>query len=351
MINFFKFIFTTLIIHFHRKTNQAVDFEMRGNQKKKILIIAYDALGDFIIASPLFQQLKVRFNYAELHLLASERNTDLAKQYGWFQKIWSVQLNTIFFDQNHWKKIREIQESRYDLVINLFDEPDDVAISKILFIAKSSQFLSLDLRPKSFFQKLQLLQFKKFFSNRKFFAYPAQSGLHFLERMYKICEFWSNAVAVDFKYIFPEIKSLPATEKIYFHPFGSQKNNCLSLEAVKSITATIGENNYILPALKNRFTGEALRAHYPQSENFKNFFELAEKMKSCKAVISVDTATAHLAIALGKPLFLIRANEAWREGFDPHVGKFLIFKSDNNKIESLDLRRLQSELRKFISQI
>lgn len=351
MKNFFKFIFTTFIIHSHRKTNQAVDFEMRGNQKKKILIIVYDALGDLIIASPLLQQLKVKFNYAELHLLASARNAELAKDYGWFQKIWSIQLNHLFFDLNHWKKIRDIRENRYDLVINLFDEPDDVAISKILYIANSSQFLSLDLRPKSFFQKLQLVQFKRFFTNRKFFSYPATPGSHFLERMYKICNFWTLSMLVDFKYIYPEISSLPSSEKIYFHPLGSQQNNCLNLDAIKAVTSAVGENNFIIPALMNRFTGESIIAHYPEGEKFKSFSELAATVKSCKAVISVDTATAHLAIALGKPLFLIRANESWRDGFDPRVGKFIIFKTDGQNIDSLDHRRLQAEIKKFMAQL
>lgn len=357
MKNLFKFLFSTIIIYFHRKTNQAIDFEVRGNQNKKILIIAYGALGDFIICSPVFQLIRKKFSNAEIHLVAGERNADLARRSGWFKKVWSVRLNTIAFDRNNWKTVQAIRDSRYSLVINLFDEPDDVALAKILVIAKNSQFISIDIRKKSKFQGFQLKLFKKFFMNRKFFSYPAQSEIHFLERIYKITEFWSNSVTPDFRYIFPDIdpttvvKPIDAKGKIYVHPYGSQRNNCLDLGVIKSITETLGENNYFLPTIKNKFTGDKLKAHYPDAVEFKTLYDLAAVIKDCTAVVSVDTDTAHLAVALDKPLFLIRANEDWRQNFDPKIGHYFVFKSDNTKIESIDLIRLQNEIKKFVSKL
>lgn len=357
MQNFFHFLFSTVIIYFHRKKNQAIDFEVRGIQNKKILIIANNSLGDFIITSPVFQLIRKKFSNAEIHLVANERNADLAQRSNWFKKVWSVQLSKVAFDSTNWKTVQTIRDSRYSLVINLFDEPDTIALAKIFVIAKHSQLISLSIREKSKLQSFQLKIFKTFFYNRKFFAYPAQPGQHFLERMYKICEFWSNSTTPDFKYVFPDIdpattiKPIDAHGKIYVHPFGSQKNNCLDLGVIKSITETLGESNYFLPALKNKYTGEKMRAHYPNSIEFKNLYDLAAVIKDCKAVISVDTVTAHLAIALNKPLFLIRANEDWRQMYDPRAGHFFVFRSDNTQIESVDLVRLQNEIKKFLSKI
>ncbi len=44
--------------------------------------------------------------------------------------------------------MRALRERHFDLVVNLFDEPDELAMAKMLWMAQG-RLLSLPLRPKS----------------------------------------------------------------------------------------------------------------------------------------------------------------------------------------------------------
>ena len=351
-----RFFLTTLIILFYRSTKPTTDVSLLRQKKIKLLVISYDALGDFLISTPLPEQIKKDFPNAELDLLCSDRNFALAKKYGWFGKLWPIQLNSRFWDLENWKIIFAIKAVGYDLVINLFDEPDEVGLSKILVAAANSKLISLSLRKKSKYQGHQLNFFNGFFTNPSMFTPPVEVPVHFLERLCQICLFWSSSVDIDYRYRFPDIpavQKLPISplKKIYFHPFGSQKNNCLDLGVITSVLQSIDGYEWSLPAIKNKFTGENLGQFNDVAIQFISFFDLASHIKSCDAVVSVDTSTAHLAVALEKPLFLIRADESWRQNFDPQVGLFKVFKSETSKIESVNVLKLQIELKRFISQI
>jgi ADP-heptose:LPS heptosyltransferase len=352
----FKFILTTLIIFLYRKPSQRIDVKILRQKKIKILVISYDALGDFIISTPLLEQIKRDFPLAKIDLLCSQRNSDLASKYNWFNKLWPMQLNTDFFDVDIWKRIFAIKSYAYDLVINLFDEPDDVAISKILVASANSRLISLNLRMKSKFQNRQLKLFKRFFNDRSIFTLPVDEPMHFLERLCQICHFWTDHVDIDYRYRFPNVavdsNHVPSSiKKIYFHPFGSQNNNCLDLGVIRSVLESLEGYEWSLPAIKNKFTGESLAQFHGTAIDFNSFLDLADHIQSCDAVVSVDTATAHLAVALNKPLFVIRANEPWRQNFDPQVGLIKVFKSESKKIESVNVLKLQIELKKFFTQI
>lgn len=131
-----------------------------GTEVERVLVVGYDAIGDFILTLPAIARLREIYPTARLELVCSRRNQLLAASVVGIDECHVITLNDTLLPASMWCKLRELRQRRYDLVINLFDEPDDIAMAKLLLLA-NGRLQSLPLRFKSEGQQKLLPLFNK----------------------------------------------------------------------------------------------------------------------------------------------------------------------------------------------
>jgi DNA-binding transcriptional LysR family regulator len=92
----------------------------------RILVICYDAIGDFILSLPAIDGIRNKYPTAKIDLVCSQRNEVLAASVQGIDQCHVITLNDTLLPLSMWRKIRQLRQRQYDVVINMFDEPDDI---------------------------------------------------------------------------------------------------------------------------------------------------------------------------------------------------------------------------------
>ncbi len=91
------------------------------NQKKKILVIRNDKIGDFMLAWPSFKLLKTQYPEAEVTALVPAYTADLASACEWIDKVLIDNKNSSFI-KDIYTLYKIIKANNYDCSISLFSE-------------------------------------------------------------------------------------------------------------------------------------------------------------------------------------------------------------------------------------
>lgn len=85
---------------------------------KKILIIQTASIGDVILATPILQNLHIKYPEAQIDLLLKKGNEDLFNAHPYIRKlyVWDKSERKL---KNLYSILKEVQSERYDLVINV----------------------------------------------------------------------------------------------------------------------------------------------------------------------------------------------------------------------------------------
>lgn len=325
---------------------------VRG-QSYKILIIAYDALGDFILTTPAFNLLLKSFPGSQLDLVCSERNFLLASKYDFFSNIHKLNLNGDAGTEDDKRKLQELSEFRYDFIVNLFDEPDDSAIVKMLMLSQKTNFFSLPIRFKSFWQQKLLKRQRLFVASER-----NTKEIPFALRMLRIAKVLRMDNEVDLVYSFPPVPPVAEIttnrKKILWNTMGSQRNNTLKEATVKSIAAGLAKADGDIFIFENAHTGliqMMLSDKHISVLKSPDILVAASHIKKMDLVISTDTSLVHIATALSIPVLVIRSADQWRTAFDPLYGPNTVISSGTRKIDDIDLNLLNSTFTKMISNV
>ena len=127
----------------------------------RILVICYDAIGDFILSLPAIDGIRNKYPTARIDLVCSQRNEVLAASVQGIDQCHVITLNDTLLPLSMWHKIRQLRQRQYDVVINMFDEPDDIAMAKMLLSGKWSSCCHSPLRFKSLQQQKLLPLFNE----------------------------------------------------------------------------------------------------------------------------------------------------------------------------------------------
>lgn len=314
---------------------------------KKILIICYDALGDFILCTPILFFLSDYFKDCKIDLVVSKRNYELAKAYNKFNKLWVLNLNDMFDDAN--ATCDQIKANSYDYTLNLFNTPSLFALNKIAnMLSESTTYLSLPYKHKD---KEQFRFLKKYASN-----ISNDESLHFVDEMSHMANLvGSNSKNVSRKYHLPSVGDSNRTEninfKVLFNPFGSQKGNTLNKVKTQLIIYKILKISnidlYIFSqaAEKLFFIPHNSRLKIVHSQSILEAIKILQNMN---VVITTDTSIMHIATALEKKLIVLQNNEPWRKAFDPVYGSFKVINSRSKNISRISLSQIVESLRGFL---
>ena len=82
-----------------------VNFDIK--KSKKVLILKYDRIGDMIVTTPIFRELKHAYPNIEISVLASQVNKDVIKYNPYVDDIYINYKNNIFTDLPTLLKLRK----------------------------------------------------------------------------------------------------------------------------------------------------------------------------------------------------------------------------------------------------
>ena len=83
---------------------------------KSVLILKYDRIGDMVVSTPIFRELKIAYPNISISVLASKANKDVIKNNPYIDKIYTNYKNSIFKDLPTLLKLRK---KKFDVCIEL----------------------------------------------------------------------------------------------------------------------------------------------------------------------------------------------------------------------------------------
>ena len=99
-----------LLKYLTRKKNVEFDFK----KSKKVLFLRYDRLGDMIITTPVFRELKQAYPDIEISVLASNANKDILNNNPYVDKVYTNHKNEFFKD---YKTLKSLQKEEFDVAV------------------------------------------------------------------------------------------------------------------------------------------------------------------------------------------------------------------------------------------
>jgi ADP-heptose:LPS heptosyltransferase len=106
-----------------------VNFDIK--KSKKVLILKYDRIGDMVVSTPIFRELKEAFPDISISVLASESNKDVVKYNPYIDHIYTNYKNSIFGDLPSLLKLRK---KSFDVCIELEHSVIPHAIFRLIII-------------------------------------------------------------------------------------------------------------------------------------------------------------------------------------------------------------------------
>ncbi|EZH79411.1 glycosyltransferase family 9 protein [Aeromonas hydrophila] len=300
-----------------------------GAEVKRVLVVGYDAIGDFILTLPAIARLRDMYPAARLELVCSQRNQLLAASVAGIDECHVITLNDTLWPASMWCKLRELRQRQYDLVINLFDEPDDIAMAKLLLLA-NGRLQSLPLRFKSEGQQKLL----PLFNQKATIVSSRPVRDHFVYRMLSVTGEQTEV---------PVTMPSPCNEQLNTGAYGryllvnltgSQVGNSMTEAQIDGILAQLpayqGISYLVFSRQPVACPRQDMRVLFPDT-----ILDAAKIIKDARGVISTDTSIIHISSSFGVPTLVLMNNERWRDAFIPLAGRNIILRSTTDKLAAL----------------
>ncbi|MGL4515775.1 MAG: glycosyltransferase family 9 protein [Shewanella sp.] len=311
-----------------------------GEPVRSLLVICFDAIGDFVLSLPALDALKRRYPEAAFELLCSPRNAALARTVDGVVACHPITLNDRLWDAGGWCQLRTLKARQFDLVINLFDEPDELAMAKMLFVA-NGRLMSLPLRHKSKNQQKLLPDFRQ-----KAREVAAATEPHFVHRMLAIVEGAAPASNIacpcNLDY---ETRSLG--RYVIVNLAGSQRGNTIGRELQGEILRALPARDDLHYLLFSREPLTVVRpdlaAIYPDS-----ILDAATLIRDACAVLSTDTSIIHIAASYEVPTLILMNGEPWRNEFIPIYGPHQLIRATGDSLSTLKVAEVTATLNNML---
>jgi len=344
----------------------------------KILFLTHLAIGDFTYMQPYFKKLSENFPHLKIDLWLDEAR---GKWFLWPSKppkkasVFDWVLSCSFFNKvyliSHSRKsVREALEratdENYPLVVSLATLRPSRYADYARKISPKGIVLGMDTTKRRWNKKLggvlcptldksrggwhvtelYASWFKQLFGlelpekERFPFIDVPEKWIDFAREKFALWGLWSD-----------ESKS---KKVIFINAFGSNKKRSWPLENVIGLIKRLNDYKDIAFIVNMPpGTSEEINKNWPSNvfpfTASKNFFQLPAVLSLCGLVVSVETSTMHLAIALGKSLIaLMRSkNPEWVPyGLDE---KNIIFAKANSWIENISVDDVEKKLKTTFS--
>jgi ADP-heptose:LPS heptosyltransferase len=168
---------SVLVVPFFRfiLRNRPVDAPIDLGTVRKLLILRYDRIGDMIISTPIFCNLKRLRPDLHLGVLASRSNVEIIRNNPFIDSIYVLNANPFAF----FREVRRARRERYDVVLSfVFNRTTAPALLARLLGPTSLKFGHADEKYRSYFDRLVKLQ--------RFSVHMAESLAAYLREVFGI---------------------------------------------------------------------------------------------------------------------------------------------------------------------
>ena len=282
---------------------------------KKILYFRYDGIGDMIISTPVFRELKLAYPLINISVLASELNQDVLINNPYIDQVFLNKKNRFFFDILILLKLRK---NKYDICVD-FDHsviPHSIIRLKIInpkliiSVAKDGRYgvkgnelnlydIYTKKLAKSHFRDIWLETLSPFRIKPKSKKYDIFCKKNQLKRAQDFIDPYQNKVLIglnlegsnDKKILFSELKDICK---------GLYKLN----KNLKIIILSSPSNYYSNEIMINNINLNYIIHSYKT----KSILDVAALIKYLDIIISPDTSIIHVASTYNKPIVSIHEN-------------------------------------------
>lgn len=343
-------------------------FLLRNRYKKidikkidKILFIAYDAIGDMIMTTPVFRELKKIYPEKKIGVLCSERNKDILKYNPYINKIFVKDSKKWYF--KNLGILKKIRDEKYDICINLWNK---ISMTEMLFI----KLLNVKYRASGVFQKNSENKYNILTEDIKMYDYifGNREEKHFAKQQISSLEvFGIKADNLSYDVFISEkekekakifFKEFENNTKIFFNIFSSEEKRNIKFEDVCFIAQKI-EKKYknailFLSSIPEKRVELIKKIEESNFKNIKIIYEtksildVVAGIEYVDLLITPDTSFVHIAEALDKPMIVIYSGVIKNyEKVKPFSNKHYAIFSDNKKeniIEKYDKNKIIENL-------
>ena len=285
-------------------------------KSKRVLILKYDRIGDMIVTTPIFRELKNAYPNIRISVLASTVNKDVIRYNPYIEKIYTNYKNNILDD---FLTLLKLRKKQFDVCIELEHSVIHHAIfrlkiinpKKIISIHKDGRYgvKGSELELYDYFTKKdEKNHFGKIWLDTLFFFGITPSHYRY--------DIYLSNIEKDKAKSF--VSSISDKIKIGLNIQGSFPEKCIQKNELKQICNGLF-NNYsnikivILSSPKsasktNKMISELGFDYVIPSYNTKTIIDVAALIEQLDLIISPDTSIVHVASTFDKPIVSIHEN-------------------------------------------
>tara|TARA_B110000240_G_scaffold191216_1_gene233543 strand:- start:731 stop:1813 length:1083 start_codon:yes stop_codon:yes gene_type:complete len=285
-------------------------------KSKSVLILKYDRIGDMVVSTPIFRELKIAYPNISISVLASKANKDVIKNNPYIDKIYTNYKNNVFNDLPTLLKLRK---KNFDVCIELEHSVIPHAIfrlkiinpKKIISIHKDGRYgvKGSELKLYDYFTKKDKnSHFGKIWLDTLIFF-----GVRTRSRSY---DFFLGNTERDKAKSF--IDSLGKKIKIGINTEGSFPEKSIQKKELKKICMGLYNNFnniqiviFVTPKKlleKTEMTTSLGLDYVIPSYSTETIIDAAALIEQLDLIISPDTSLVHIASSFDKPIVSIHEN-------------------------------------------
>ena len=302
--------------YFLRLLTKNKNFPFDIKNSKKVLILKYDRIGDMVVSTPLFRELKNAYPNISISVLASAVNKDVIKYNPYIDNIYINYKNSVLKDL---RTLFWLRKERFDVCIELEHSVVPHAIIRLKIInPKKIISIHKDGRYGVKGSELQLYDYFTKKDNKNHFGKIWLDTLIF---------FGINPVSFGYDIFISNIErdkanffilSLGNKIKIGINIEGSFPEKCIQKNELKQICIGLFNNysnikiviltgpNRVLKT--NKLISDLGLDYVVQSYTTDTIIDAAALIEQLDLIISPDTSIVHLASAFNKPVVSIHEN-------------------------------------------
>ncbi|MFZ1320568.1 MAG: glycosyltransferase family 9 protein [Ignavibacteria bacterium] len=320
---------------------------------ESIVVIQIGKIGDMILTTPLFSQIKKLFPASELIVLASENNHFLAETHNSVDKV-------LIFKKNL-SGVRSFLSLRSSVLKYWIDTKNMYSKTAALLVKNTKPECSLGFN----------FEEEVFTRSLNEFTY----GEHAVDINLSPVNFFNNSNDIFSNSIRPEI-NIPAKDKesmkekigrvskskniLVNYSAGSENrylNSDIWIEAFNNLSLNNKEKLYITGLAEDEKNIEKIIRRVKNNKlkylKADNFFEFAAAIEMSDIIITSDTSAVHLCSAFNKPILAFYPDVKWNyEKFKPlSFISEVIFSDNQNNMDGIDPGSILDRLHKILPLI
>jgi len=291
-----------------------IEFDIK--ESKSVLILKYDRIGDMVVTTPIFRELKIAYPDISLSVLASKVNKDVIKNNPYIDNIYTNYKNNVFKDLPILLKLRK---KNFDVCIELEHSVIPHAIfrlkiikpKKIISIHKDGRYgvKGSELKLYDYFtEKDKINHFGKIWLDTLFFfgVKPKSS----------VYDFFLGNIERDKAKNF--LASLGKKIKIGINIEGSFPEKSIQKKELEKICVGLHNNfnNIIIVVLttpeklleKKKMLSKFGLDYVVTSYSTETIIDVAALIEQLDLIITPDTSIVHIASSFDKPIVSIHEN-------------------------------------------